>query len=148
MSTEVNTSQVEALKKIKELVNLTYEAGLKAAEAEAYYNNLKQSLTEVMQASEVDSFEAETCKAFCKPKSSVSLPKDLGSKARVFDYIKNKYGADTLEEMLTINPKTFNSWYNAEAEAALSEGNLDFKLAGITPYEYFSVSFRKKSNRK
>ncbi len=139
-----NNSQSEVLKEIKQLVNETYAAKLAVKEAEDKYKKLNGRLTELMESSEVDSFEGDNCKAFCKPKSSISLPKDMGAKQKVFDYIETKYGKEVLKEMITINARSFNSWYNSEAEAALAEGNIDFNIADIKPYEYFSLSFRKK----
>lgn len=148
MSTEINSASAQALKKVKELVNETYAAKIKADEAEAYYKKLKTELLDLMETSEIDTFEADACKAYCKPKSSVTMPKDISQKLQVFDYIRANHGEEVLNTMLTINPKSFNSWFNAEAEAALAEGNLDFNLADIKPYEYFSVSFRKKATAK
>ena len=142
MENQVEQSQV--LKEIKELVNATYAAKLAVTEAEGKFKKLNSRLTELMENSEVDSFEGDNCKAFCKPKSSISLPKDMGAKQKVFDYIEGKYGQEVLKEMITINPRSFNSWYNSEAEAALASGDLDFNLADIKPYEYMSLSFRKK----
>lgn len=134
----------EALKNLKELVNKTYEAKQAVKDAEDTYKKLAAELTELMESGEVDSYEADNCKVFCKPKSSVSLPKDIASKQKVFEYIKNEYSEEVLGEMITINPRSFNSWYNAEAEKKLAEGELDFNIADIKPYEYFSLSFRKK----
>ena len=139
-----NDEQSQVLKEIKELVNKTYEAKNAVKEAEDKYKKLNARLTELMESSEIDSFEGDNCKAFCKPKSSISLPKDMGAKQEVFNYIEKKYGQEVLKEMLTINARSFNSWYNSEAEAALASGDLDFNLANIKPYEYFSLSFRKK----
>lgn len=144
MTTEINENEAQALKNLKELINKTYAAKEAVSSAEALYKKLAAELTTLMESGEVDSFVADNCKVFCKPKSSVSFPKDVGTKSKVFDYIKNKYGEEVLQEMITVNPRSFNSWYNSEAEAALSEGNLDFDLAGIKPYEYMSLSFRKK----
>lgn len=143
-TTQVNEKEAQALKNLKELINKTYAAKLAVKASEEAYKKLAAELTTLMESGEVDSFEADNCKVFCKPKSSITFPKDIASKRKVLAYIENKYGAEVKEEMLTINPRSFNSWYNAEAEAALAEGNLDFNLADIKPYEYFSLSFRKK----
>lgn len=138
------TIEAEALKNLKDLINRTYAAKNQVKEAEDAYKKLAAELTELMEGGEVDSMEGDSCKVFCKPKSSVTLPKDAGAKQKVFDYIKSEYSEEVLGDMLTINPRSFNSWYNSEAEKKLAEGDLDFNLADIKPYEYFSLSFRKK----
>jgi hypothetical protein len=145
---ETNLDNVEALKRIKLLVNETYQASLELKKSEDKYNKLKSELSKLMESAEIDTIDGDNCKAYCAPKSSVSLPKSISQKKQVFDYISKKYGEEVLAEMLTINPRSFNSWFNEEANAALSEGELDFNLADIKPFTYFSVSFRKKSASK
>ena len=139
-----NSQTAEVLSRIKDLVNRTYEAKLASEIAEKELSKLKTELTELMSTAEVDKFSGDEATASCKLKSNVSVPKDIAVKNRVFEYISTTYGNEVLFDMLTINPATFASWYNAEMEKQVSEGNLDFNIEGLKPHEYFSVGFRKR----
>jgi hypothetical protein len=140
----MGTAPAEVLAKIKDLVNRTYEAKLVSEAAEGVLSNLKQELTALMETSGVDKFTGDNATVSGKMKSSVSVPKDMLIKDRVFDYIHTNYGPEVLKEMLTINPASFNSWYNAESDKKLSEGDLDFNIEGLKPHSYYSVGFRKR----
>lgn len=135
----------EVLARIKNLVNKTYQAKIEADEAAALFSKYKQELTNVMEAAQIDKFVADEATATCKLKSSVTVPKDIISKRNVFNYIKKNYGEIVLEEMLTINPSSFSSWYNAEVQKKIEEGDLDFRIEGLKPYEYYSVGLTKRN---
>lgn len=142
---EIATNEnAEVLKRVKDLVNATYQAKLAVDAAEDLHSKLKQELTELMSTAEIDKFIGDEATATCKLKSNVTVPKDIVGKRNVFNYIKETYGQEVLEEMLTINPASFSSWFNNEVEKNVAEGNLDFQIEGVKPYEYFSVGFRKR----
>ena len=68
-------NESQALKNLRELINNTYSAKQAVKEAEEKYKKLAGELTALMENGEVDSYEADNCKVFCKPKSSISFIK-------------------------------------------------------------------------
>ena len=140
----VSNQNAEVLSRIKSLVDKCYLAKLAVDQAEDAYSALKQELTELMSTAEVDKFIGDEATASCVLKTNVTVPKDIIGKRNVFAYIEKTYGKEVLEEMLTINPKSFASWYNQELAVKVEQGDLDFKIDGVKPYEYFSVGFTKR----
>lgn len=140
----MTNESAEVLARVKDLVDRTYLAKLAVDEAEKKLSELKQELTELMSTAEIDKFIGDHATATCTLKTNVTLPKEVTGKRNVFKYITDTYGNEVLEEMLTINPKSFASWYDAEVKKHVVEGNLDFKIEGVKPYEYYSVGFRKR----
>ena len=134
----------QSLAEIKELANQAYEADQRAKEAEAAAKELKNKLSALMESAGVDKITADNCTVSGKIKNSVSVPKDLPSKYELFKYIENNYGKEVLDEMLTINARSFSSWYDKEVEAQVQKGNVDFKLSMLSPYERFSITYRKR----
>jgi DNA repair exonuclease SbcCD ATPase subunit len=134
----------QSLAEIKELANQAYEADQRAKEAEAAAKELKNKLSALMESAGVDKITADNCTVSGKIKNSVSVPKDLPSKYELFKYIEANYGKEVLDEMLTINARSFSSWYDKEVEAQVQKGNVDFKLSMLSPYERFSITYRKR----
>ena len=134
----------QSLAEIKELANQAYEADQRAKEAEAVAKELKNKLSALMESAGVDKITADNCTVSGKIKNSVSVPKDLPSKYELFKYIEANYGKEVLDEMLTINARSFSSWYDKEVEAQVQKGNVDFKLSMLSPYERFSITYRKR----
>ena len=137
-----------AQKKIAALVDDTYAAKLAVDEAEKKFSLLKAELLTLMESSEVDKIVGKSCSATLSVKSSVTVPKDLGAKKELFNYIKTTHGEEVLDEMLTINAMSFSSWYNAEVNAHIAQGKVDFKLDMLTPYDRTSVGLRKIAVKK
>jgi hypothetical protein len=142
--TPQSSENAEVLSRVKDLVNRCYQAKLAVDRAEELYSKLKTELTELMSTAEIDKFIGDEATASCKLKTNVTVPKDIVGKRSVFKYIRDTYGEEVLEEMLTINPASFASWYNQELEAKVASGDLDFKIEGVKPYEYFTVGFTKR----
>jgi hypothetical protein len=140
----VSGQNAEVLSRVKGLVDQCYQAKLAVDQAEAEYSKLKQELTELMSSAEIDKFIGDSATATCRVKTSVSVPKDVSAKRKVFNYIRETYGDEVLEEMLTINAASFNSWYNEEMQKKVLDGDLEFQIDGVKPYEYFSVGFTKR----
>lgn len=138
----------ETLRKIKELTDHVYELKLIQDKAEKTYKAEKAKLCEIMESAEVDKMQGDTCTASLSLKSSVSVPKEHASKKELFDYIKKTYSEDVLFDMLTINARTFGSWYTAEINKKALEGEFDFKLDMLNPHEYYSIGLRKRAVKK
>lgn len=137
----------EKLKEIKELVDEVYRLKEVVAQAEKEFKDAKNRLTDIMQTAEVDKMSGNECTASLQLKESVTVPKEDTFKKQLFDYIKLEHGSDVLFSMLTINPRTFSSWYTKEVEQKALEGDLEFKLDMLSPYEYYSVGLRKRPTK-
>jgi hypothetical protein len=146
MTTNLDASA--KLKEIKELTDHVYDLQQKAKLAETEFKAAKAKLCEIMENAEVEKMQGETCTASCGLKSSVSVPKDHADKKRLFDYITNNHSKEVLFDMLTINARTFSSWYTAEEKIAIENGNFEFSIDGIKPHEYYSVGLRKRAVKK
>jgi hypothetical protein len=72
----------------------------------------------------------------------VTVPKDLEAKRSLFSWIKNKYGVDTLDDMISINHQKLNGFYNEEVDKHKDDPL--FKIDGLDePTAVESLSFRK-----
>lgn len=139
--------QSKALKEIKQLADKVYALKLAADAAEKEYKDAKGRLVEIMVHAEVDKMQADTVTASVSMKSSVSVPKEHDKKKRVFDYIENTYGKEVLFDMLTINARSFSSWYTAEQKKHIEAGAFDWQLDEIKPHEYESLGLRKRTKK-
>jgi hypothetical protein len=75
-------------------------------------------------------------------KNVVTVPKDVDSKRALFGWIKDTYGVDVLDDMVSINHQKLNGFYNQEAEKRQDDPM--FHIPGLeapTPAE--SISFRR-----
>ena len=132
--------------KITELRQLVdkYHAGKEAAakwKKEA--SNLKAQLISFMEKENVDSFDGTDVKASLTHLSSATCPKGEDKKL-TFDWIREHHGAEYLDSVLTINARTFASFFTECETAATEKGELDFKIPGVDPYPRTNVSLRKK----
>lgn len=144
LAPKANTS-AEVLKEIKEKVDNLYNLKLISDKAEKEYKNAKNELASILEDAEVDKVQGDTATVSLALKTSVTVPKDEFEKQELFDYINSKYGAGVLHTMLTINARSFSSWFNKEVEAKVNEGDLEPNIANIKPYEYYSLSMRKRN---
>ena len=135
----------QAQKDITDLVNRTFAAAQAVKAAEAHLKDLKSELVGLMTSAEVDKILGDACTATCAMKTSVTVPKTPAEKMALFKYIRESYSQTVLDEMLTINPRTFSSWHDKEVQKHVDQGDVDFKLDMINPYDYPSVSFRKRT---
>lgn len=147
LNEESQAELAASLKEINDLAHEAYEAKIAASEAEEKAKALKNRLAQLMESAGVDKISADNCTVSGKVKTSVTVPKDLKNKLELFDYIRNNYSEEVLNSMLTINARTFSSWHDKEVEQKVQAGEIDFKLDMVTPYEYYSVGFRKKAGK-
>jgi len=138
---------IEANKKLKSIVDNVYRLKEESSRSEKKFKEAKAELAKIMEDGEIDRVDGSFCTCSGKTKSNVGVPKDLKDKKELFDYIKKEEGPEVLMEMITINARSFTSWYNAEIQKHVDNGELDFKLEMLKPYDTFSLGFRKKSNK-
>lgn len=73
-------------------------------------------------------WETEQCKISITHKSSVKVPKDLESKQKFFEYLREK---GLFDELVSINSNTLNGYYKEQLEAEMEAGNTDWEMPGI-----------------
>lgn len=147
-NTPISNDMVEAQKKIQGLVNSMYKAKLESDVAEAKFKKLKGEVSALMESTGTEKITGDECNVSGSIKSNVSVPKDEADKLALFEYIKGTYSEEVLTSMLTINARSFTSWYTAEVEKYAKQGNANFKLEMVKPHETYSLSIRKKSVKK
>jgi len=77
-------------------------------------------------------------------KYSVRVPKDPDAKCQLFSWISRHKGEDVLFNMQSIQSQTLNSFYKEEFANAVEEGNIDFKIDGLSePEVYYQLGMRK-----
>lgn len=75
-------------------------------------------------------------------KEVVTTPKTIEDKRSLFGWIKEKYGVDVLDDMVSINHQKLNGFYNQEAEKST---DAMFHIPGLeSPTMTESLSFRRK----
>jgi len=140
-----NQVMAEQAKKLKELADAVYKAKQAADEYEKKYKELKGELLNIMESAEIEKVQADNCTISLQLKSSVTVPKSNEQKKQLFNYIKEEHGQEVLDSLLTINARSFSSWFTKEQEAKMQAGDFDWTVADIKPYEYYSLGIRKRS---
>ena len=75
-------------------------------------------------------------------KSSVTVPKEVSDKRALFGWIKDQYGDDVLDAMVSINHNKLNGFFNEELEK--NKNNPLFEIPGLSmPSPSNSVQFRR-----
>ena len=111
-----SATPAEVLKEIKEKADRVYALQEIARQAEQELKEAKAELLEIMVEAEVDKLTADTCHVSATKKTSASVPKDVLAKLKLFKYVADNYGDGVLNQMLTINPRSFSSWYDQEVD--------------------------------
>ena len=129
---------VEARTKIEEI-----EAELKPLKAVRLEKENK--LLAMLEATKKEKYHvAGLGLVFTATRTSVTTPKDIDSKQKLFDYIESKYGRETLMDYLSVNSQRLNSFFKQEDELATQDGNSDFSLPGVEPPASFKqLRFKK-----
>ena len=158
-----NTEASQKLKEIKELVDLVYSLKIEADAKEKAFQAAKNRLSEIMEKAEVDKMAGDECNASLTLKTSLSFPKEDYEKLEMTKYIASQDLDDekevetlveklklfpTVLKMFTMNARTFSSWATAETERKALDGDFEFKLPVVKPYEYYSVGLRKRATKK
>jgi hypothetical protein len=121
----------------------SYEAAKKASNAK--YQELEEVEKEVMNTLKANGrtkFEEEGVGlAYIVQKEIYATPKTIDQKQALFEYIRQKYGPETLTNMLSINHQSLNSWCNKEVEAEPT-----LQIPGLDqPTSVETLNFRRKS---
>jgi len=143
--TEAEARLIEAQKEIKAKVDAYFKLKNEISDQEKILKEAKKDIIEFMEKTDTPRLEGDTCKISLVIKATPSMPKDVVSKQKLFDWIAKNKGPEVLNDMLTFNSRSFGSFYNAEEKAAIEDGNLDFAIDGVEePHNVTSIAVRKK----
>ena len=144
-TTTVDANLVAAQKEIKEKIDAYFTLKNQISDSEKVLKEMKKDLITFMEATDTPRLEGDNCKISLVVKATPSVPKDVESKKKLFNWIAENKGQEVLDEMLTFNSRSFGSFYNAEETAAIEDGNLDFAIDGVEePHNVTSITVRKK----
>lgn len=96
-----------------------YEAAKKiASEKHGHYEIAENRLVNTLKAAGKKSYKVDGVGAVViAVKNVIQVPKTTENKRELWSWIKEKYGVDVLDDMLSINSQKLTSWYNQEVEA-------------------------------
>lgn len=120
-----------------------YEAAKKVSgEKYAVYQDAENKLMSILKAAGKKSYKVDGVGLISLvTKEVVTTPKTVDDKRKLFGWIKDRYGVDVLDEMISINHQRLNGFYNEEAEKA---SDPMFHIPGLdAPTATESLSFRR-----
>lgn len=140
---EISTALLdEKIKKMREL-RLEYEEK-KAAATEAHdaYERAETEVMALLKSAKKSSYIVEGLGTVSiRNRYVVRVPKDLSSKQRLYNYIRDKHGSEELLALTSINHQTLNAFVNAE-----KENNPLVEIPGLdAPTHEESLAFRSVS---
>ena len=116
-SEQLNTTELDAL--MNEYVNARadYDEKKKVSnEAHAKAEEIKKVLIVRLQEVGKEKWETDLGKVSLKDKYSVKMPKDVAGKQKLFDFLKRNLEPEEVIGLLTINSRTYQSFYNEYIE--------------------------------
>lgn len=113
-----------------------------AAELWEQCEKLKSEIIRILEAAELERFDADSVTVFRKDKQTVSMPKEPAQRRAFFEHLREK---GIFEDMVTINHQTLNAWFKREQEEAEDRGDVDYRVPGIDEVKTYSdLSVRKR----
>lgn len=133
----------------EDLLDKAYSLKLEAEEIEAKKKDKEKELFELNKVilAEFDrldktSYVGRRCQVVRVQRPTVTVPKDPDQRDAFFRFLKER---KIFENLVTVNHQTLNSFYKAEIEQAIEEGNHEFKIPGLEePKLHEYLTFRKK----
>ncbi len=118
---DVTTTELDAL--VKKFIDLRgdYEAKKKvASEASAVLDSAEAELLDLLKAANKTKYNVDGLGSVTKvSKLSFKVPKEPGSKAALFNYILDNYGADVLLGLQSINSISLNAFFKDATETPM-----------------------------
>lgn len=138
---EVSVQELdEAVKTLTTLRKEHDELKSKASDKWAQCEGAEAKLLELLEASGKKTYEVDgVARVTLVSKTTISTPKDLEDKKKLFQWIENKYGADGLLAYQSVNYQSLNSLYNK----AIEEQNEDVSAFGL-PSVHKTLQVRSK----
>lgn len=118
-----------------------YDARKKlATEAHNVLEEIETKVIQTLQAAKMSKYEvAGVASVSISHRESFTTPKTNEQKKELFDYIKTKFGPESLMSMVSINSQTLNAWATRESEAGV------MKIPGLeAPTATETLSVRRK----
>lgn len=85
-------------------------------------DNITDKVIKILQANRKTSYKLDgVANVVVKTRESYRTPKTDEDKQLLFAYIQDKYGAQALTRMMSINSATLNSWANEEANTGVMQ---------------------------
>lgn len=142
----VTLDQMDGLVKEYREAREKYEVAKKASnEAHSIYQAMENKLVNTLKAANKKSYKVDGVgQATIVVKNVIQVPKTTDNKRELWSWIKEKYGVDVLDDMLSINSQKLTSWYNQEVEAHKADPL--FTIPGIeapTAVEHLSFTRAK-----
>lgn len=138
---ELSVEQMDTMvRQLKEARQVYEEAKKKSSEAYSALEKVETQIVNALKASGKSKYFVDgvgTVSWYVK--ESFTTPKVNEDKTKLFNYIKEKYGADVLMSMVSIHSATLNSFANKETEGGVME------IPGLSaPTGSEILSFRKE----
>lgn len=143
---EVSVKELdEAVKKLSALRKEHDELKTKASDKWAQCEEAEAKLLELLEASGKKSYDVDgVARVTLVSKTSITVPKDLEQKKKLFEWIKNRFGDDGLLAYQTVNFQSLNSLYNKTIEEVIERGTeIDVSAFGL-PSVYKTLQVRSK----
>lgn len=129
---EVSTKQLDelvvALKKARQEYDI---AKAIASDKNAHVDDLETQLVDLLTAAGKKSYEVDgVAKVTVTIKTSVTTPKTIEEKEKLFEFLEKKFGREGLIAYQSVNSMTLNSLYNKEYEQAIESGT-EFEMGSV-----------------
>ena len=139
---EITLEQMDQMIRALSIKRAEHKAAKEAASL--IYQELEEAESRVigaLKASGKTKYEAEGVGlAYISHKTTYTTPKTIEDKTKLFNYIKEKHGPDSLMGLVSINHQSLNSWANKE-----TENEPLFKIPGLAePTAEEVLNFRAK----
>lgn len=115
-----------------------YEEQIKGLNAQKAALQLK--VIAALDATERKSYSTARARVTKVSRFQVSMPKDPESRAKFFDYLRER---GVFENLVSVNYQTLNSFYKEQFEQAKDSGDIDFAIPGIgeaRAFEYVTIT--------
>lgn len=142
----VTTQELDdAVKTLSALRKEHDELKSKASEKWEQCEEAEAKLLELLEASGKKSYDVDgVARVTLVSKTSITVPKDLEQKKKLFEWIKNRFGADGLLAYQTVNFQSLNSLYNKTIEEVSERGtDIDVSAFGL-PSVHKTLQVRRK----
>ena len=95
----------------------------------------------MLETSEKDKYVSEFGTMYLSYYTSVTVPKEIEDKHKLFEYLREK---ELFDEVVTVNSQWLNGYYKREDEAARESGELFMGIPGVgMPKTTPRLGFRK-----
>lgn len=147
VDTEITTQQMDdALVEFHQAKREYDEAKSESNAKHGLMEEKKYVLMEMLKATGKSKYQVDGHgTATLNEKLKVTTPKDVESKAALFEWLKNKHGDVGATALMSVNANTLNKIFNDEFQEARESGTADdFEIPGLGQGEVIhTLSFRK-----